>query len=441
MKVERSPRPFSSLLLLVGLAALGSGGLTACGPKGPEPVEIPADLSTDPKVNQLLEKLRAKAVSNPEDPRTHRRLGLALAVNGFWTPAEVSFANALELDAEDMESRYQLARAKGELGHWEERLAILQKLVDEHPDFSPARYLLACDLADQSRLDESQVEFQKLKDIHPNFPHGPLGLGAVAMARDDAVKARGYFQLARELAPEDNYSRFQLGQALLALGETKYAMQLLEGLESTSRPTLRSPGTIASLDYAVAWSSRLNTAIGWLNENNVAQAVAMLEILHREKPDEPICSNNLATGYQRSGRIEEALAIFDKAIEQHPEQYVSRVNQAFCLLQLAAKDREAGRGDNAEAKLEKGMQALDSALQTSPRYAKAHEMRGRLLSFAGKGSEAINAWRKTVALGGIEEDTFLFASSAESVGLRRLGKLAHCVVEGRFSRIECPEAV
>ncbi len=33
------------------------------------------------------------------------------------------------------------------------------------------------------------------------------------------------------------------------------------------------------------------------------------------------------------------------------------------------------------------------------------------------------------------------ASSAESVGLRRLGKLAHCVVEGRFSRIECPEAV
>ncbi len=39
------------------------------------------------------------------------------------------------------------------------------------------------------------------------------------------------------------------------------------------------------------------------------------------------------------------------------------------------------------------------------------------------------------------QSAFNIASSAESVGLRWLRKLAHCMIEGRFSRIERPEAV
>ncbi|MEC8494331.1 MAG: hypothetical protein VXZ39_05380, partial [Planctomycetota bacterium] len=119
-------RPAAALVVL----ALG-----ACGGPAPAPPGIPEGFAPDAKVAALLEERRAAAAAAPGDAAMHLELGLALSVNDGTELAETCFRNALTIDPENAEARYQLSRMRADLGAMDDQVAELRRVLEIQADF------------------------------------------------------------------------------------------------------------------------------------------------------------------------------------------------------------------------------------------------------------------------------------------------------------------
>ncbi|HRV82968.1 MAG TPA: tetratricopeptide repeat protein, partial [Planctomycetota bacterium] len=269
----------------------------ACSPKPPPLAQPPADYSSDPDVQALVERMLSDAQANLGSATARRSLGLAYAANDLWIPARDCFRAALELDPKDLESRYQLAVAFGEAGDLPAKVQTLEALIADQPDYSPAVYLLAVEYLDQGQLDRAQPLFERVARNLPEMPHGLMGLGELALARDESVQAARQLEKAYQLAPMDTYIGFLLGQAYLGQGRESEAQPLLALGSTQGRPRLNPKSTVEMRSYRVSRSARLSEAVASLKKKDYAAAVSVLEDLHRKDPKDTTCLNNLAIAY------------------------------------------------------------------------------------------------------------------------------------------------
>jgi protein O-mannosyl-transferase len=119
--------------------------------------------------------------------------------------------------------------------------------------------------------------------------------------------------------------------------------------------------------------------------------------------------NNLGKALQASGRPDEAIASFDKGLEYYPESAELHNHRG---LALASK----GRVDEAAEQFGK-------AIEIKPEYADAHRNLGRLLAMSGELDQAVPQFEKAIAL----NPNFAEAYS-------ELGRLF--AVEGQYEKAE-----
>lgn len=98
-------------------------------------------------------------------------------------------------------------------------------------------------------------------------------------------------------------------------------------------------------------------------------------------PEDAIAAANLGTTFQQEGRMEEAIAQYQKALEIDPDQADVHSNLGVVFLEM-------GRVDDSIAHLQK-------ALQITPNYADAHYNLGNSLLRVGRVEEALAHYKKT----------------------------------------------
>ena len=86
----------------------------------------------------------------------------------------------------------------------------------------------------------------------------------------------------------------------------------------------------------------------------------------------------------QSGRVEEALRAYDRAIELNPDQLESHFNRGNVLLRLQRQSE--------------ALAAFERAIAISPELAMAHYNRATLLSAAGRVDEARRGYQRTLEL-------------------------------------------
>ncbi len=113
-------------------------------------------------------------------------------------------------------------------------------------------------------------------------------------------------------------------------------------------------------------------------------AWSALEGLARKygKPGDPDYHNNLGNAYQAQGKLDAAIAEFQKAIILKPSDETFHCNLAVTL---------AKKGDHEEA-----IREYREALRLSPRDFHSHYNLGNLLSKMGHGDEAIVAYQQAI---------------------------------------------
>ena len=199
------------------------------GPDGLERIEAPAtefyrvfnvaaDLSEKHQFDAAVPAWRQAVALNPDDPRAHSNLGVALAATGKKQEAMAEYQRSLELNDQSSQSHNNLGSALAEEGRIDEALAQFERAVELNPDNARAQINLGGALAEKGRTEEGLDHLRKGVDLEPKFADGQNNLGA-ALARAGALdEALPHLEKAVELDPRSVANHYNCGRILAAKG-------------------------------------------------------------------------------------------------------------------------------------------------------------------------------------------------------------------------------
>jgi tetratricopeptide (TPR) repeat protein len=323
---------------------------------------------------------------NPEDARSHSKLGVALARVGRFSEAVSECRKAVELDPAYADAYMNLGIALAQKGKPNEAIPHFERSLQLSPDNTEAHANLAAALISEGRIDEAIAHCQKALSVNPDYPLAHANL-AIALAKtrklDEAVP---HFEKALAANPDSVELHYTLGRALAEKNRIDEAIPHLE------RALAAKPGS-AELHYNLAHllvaKGRFEEAIPHFEKvlkiaplygqarydlgnalyfvpGRMADALALWGELLRLQPDNLVVLNRIArvraTSFDASLRNgPEAVRLAKRAVQ------LSGAQEPAILDTLSAAYAEVGHFPDA---IETGRRALDLAKkQNNPRLA------------------------------------------------------------------------
>lgn len=166
---------------------------------------------------------------NPDDPRGHNNLGVALFESGKIEEALAEYRKSIELNPNSSQTHNNLGSALAEKGSIDQAVPEFQRSVELNPDNAAAHVNLGNALASQSgHLEQGIEELTKGIELAPGAANGQNGLG-VALARAGRLEdALIHVEKAVSLTPQSVDYRYNYGRVLAAKGSLREASEQFE---------------------------------------------------------------------------------------------------------------------------------------------------------------------------------------------------------------------
>jgi len=283
--------------------------------------------------------LRKALDLNPEDVRSHNKLGIALAGVGRTDEAIAEYQKATALDPDYFDAYVKLGLAFAGTGKMEAARQQLEKAVKVAPENPDVHSTMVALLIGEGRLDEAIAYSQTLLEHAPEHA-GAHGNFAIALTRKGRFgEAIPHFEKALGAGTNSADLHSDLATALFETGRRDEALQHLQ------RAVTNDPS-----------SAVLHRQLGrFLAEmRKFDEAIPHLEKALASTPDAADLHHNLARIQASRGRFKEAIPHFEKVIELVPEAGQDPV----FLGMLSAAYAEAGQFPEAE---QTALRALDLA--------------------------------------------------------------------------------
>ena len=254
-------------------------------------------------------------------------------------------------------------------GDAEAALQDFDRAIALSPDFVPARWRRGLLLLDRGDLDGAEAAFKVATNLAPNDSAGATGLARVLLARDQADHAAARLEALLGRSPADRYAYQLLGTAYLRLGREAEAQEAL------------AAGAGGQPMWADAWSDEvgsmrrgfaasLKDATALAMAGRYPEAIAQLERLHAEHPDDRALQTYLGGVYASAGRVAEAKRLLETTLAATPDDFDATLHLATAHL---------FGGDFAAAET-----AAVRALDLRPGSAEATRLRGVIAWRAGR---------------------------------------------------------
>lgn len=308
--------------LLILIAALGLIGCALAiwrfqrQPESPPVPPIPPGI-VEPEIIAVLEKKRAEVLANPRLANLWGEYAMLLLAHLFDREAEFCLAEASRLDPGDPRWWY----TRGHIALKKDPASapgLLKQAIDTtgpgEEYRSAARFHLAEWYLEQGQLDEAENLFAREMGPAPGNPRAVLGLGMVALARQDNARAT---QLLESLLGNENAKK----RANVCLAQLARARGDINKAEQYERVAARLP-------EAFSWPDPMYDVIPMLavGRRGRDRMITFLEQSHK--------FNEALSAYQAELEIERTpqaligagvncvrLGMFDKAIEYMREAY------------------------------------------------------------------------------------------------------------------------
>lgn len=259
---------------------------------------------------------------------------------------------------------YEFLRAKmaaGE-GHFDEALALLDKVTRKNPNNSVLMFERAMLLVEASRLDKAELELRRLLTVYPEFYDAQRVLGRLLIDRAGSDKTKleealTHLQAAYRMNPDDIMTGTAVSQLLVALGRTpdaeKVVATLLErapdqrGLNYNYAQILTKLGrgdeSKQYLERAVQLDPTFGQAILQLldlyqKEGEWTKAAQILQPLVADDPLNVELQRQQGYFWLRAGKSEQARARFRTLLDADPKDVRSQYYLAEALNDLEQYD-------------------------------------------------------------------------------------------------------
>ena len=274
--------------------------------------------------------LRAAAEGKPNWAEAHFALGSALASTNDTALARVSIAKALELNPGMIEARRILSAIHQQLGEHEYAIEQGRAYLERNPDHNATRILVAQSLVRLGKRDKAFEELNRIpedkRDVGVYFAIGriQMNLGLVEEARQNMIAAI-------ELSPNSS----KILRTLFRMDRVNLA----------NKPA-RFDETEARIKKAVAENPE-NGDLVQLNgmtlfvRQDLAGAEAAFVLATELNADDISAHQQLARFYTMTGRADETIETYRKAIAVHPNS--ARLHHFLALLYEAQGETESAR--------------------------------------------------------------------------------------------------
>lgn len=256
--------------------------------------------------------------------------------------AEQAGRRAVALDARLVAAWNNLGIILQEAGKLEESLNCLKNVVSLQPDYAEAHNNLANTYKRLGRLDQAEAHYGEALSRHPNYPEAHSNLANLLNDRGRYDEAAARARRAIELNPQmaDAYIN------LAAIATTRYRhAEALRWLDALVAFAPLHPGGLAARALALKQLDRLDEA-----QFSARRAV-------EASPESAEAHNTLGQVLQALGRLDEALASFERAAA------LPGLAAESALANRGVLFMEAGRKDEAQTAFDRAQTAFPNSSQ------------------------------------------------------------------------------
>ncbi|MBI3494086.1 MAG: tetratricopeptide repeat protein, partial [Acidobacteria bacterium] len=254
--------------------------------------------------------------------------------------------------------------------------------------------------------DGAERAFTRAGEIDPSDVSSAVGLARVYLRRQRNQQAVDVLERALAKNPGDPYAMQLLGTAYRRLGRVDDAEYAL-AVGMTGEPAWPDPWTDEMLQYRRGFAVRLKDATQYFLAGQMTQAIALLQQLHQEKPDDVALMSHLGEVYVAMGNAGEGVAILEQVVARDPQRFDAYVNLASGYL---------NQNDLARAGA-----AVDRAIAINPALGRAYETKGLILWRGGDERAALDAFRAAVRYDPRDVRAYVWAGMVE-MNLARPGE-------------------
>lgn len=268
----------------------------------------------------LLAAIRAK----PEVALWHEHLAVALARQGRFAEAAVTFRVALRLNPESVPTWQNLAQAYRDLKNWPAVELALQEAVKRQPDSPDAALALVTALNDQKKHADAEKLAAQLTERFPQQPLTWTALGISRSMNGDHEAAVEPMEKAVALDPTS-------GEMHANLAAVFGKLKRWADCERAAREAVRLNDT-----HAAGWANLGNC---FRDQGKYPEAETALRRALELNPDDPDAAGNFALTLATVGRHAEALHFYDHSLALRPDNTDVRFNRSIAYLSVGDYER------------------------------------------------------------------------------------------------------
>ena len=252
-------------------------------------------------------------------------------------------------------------------------------------------------------LPAARSAYARCRDLDPTGLTGPLGLARVAVAMSDAETAVALLEPLRDRHPEVGELRFLLGSAYRLQGRLDAARIELAAWDGQPAPFF-DPWESDVARHTAGYHALLGQAVDWGRQGEAGRAVAPLERMHEQAPDDSAVLEKLVAVYVDTGRLGDARAVLAQALQRNPSHYRS-------WRSLAMVEEAAGEVTGA-------LWAAERCLKLHPTWVPGHELLARIRWRLGDLPGAVVALQDALRYGGPQSSSLRKLARAQGILLR-----------------------
>jgi tetratricopeptide (TPR) repeat protein len=370
-------------IFVIALAAL----FIACS--GPRPLS-PAAEETLPQLDagtfdeSIRERVRVAyeaVVARPNDASKNGELAMLLQAHSQFEYAEAFYLRAQRFAPSAFNWTYYLAITQQRQAKHQDAVANFRAVLKIDSGYSPARLHLGESLLALGELDEAGELYQSVIDSNSGIADAHFGLGRVLVAKGEAAAAVTPLQRACELGPRFGAAHYALAMAYRDLGEDAKAKRHLALYEQDQYGGAAAPDSLMEevKELKTGATVHLSRGVDLEKAGRVADAIAEHEKAVELDPEIVQARINLVILYGRLGNFEKAFEHYQAALKTGAPH--AELHYNFGVLAVE------------KGKIQEAKSAFAKAIELNPQYAAAHNNLGFLLQTEGRTDDAERHYR------------------------------------------------
>ncbi len=367
---------------------LACGLLAGCSGPTPELAPLP-EIRMDGLAPALAERLGPTLrtlESQPRNADAAARAGMLLQAYEQHGPAITYLTRARALDPDARDWNYYLGISLTRLGQHAEAADAFRRCAEIDPGFLPAQRRLADSLLASNEIDASRSHYRRLVASAPHDARLRYGLGRAEAAAGNMEGARDELRRAVDINPGFGAAHYSLAQ------------------------TYRQLGIPTESERHLALYERHRDGVPSDADDPLMAAVRALRVSAAEYLQQGVEA-------KVQGRVEDAIRLHVKALEEDPDLVQARVNLVILygssdqstLAEEQYRLALAGGEGTAElhynfgvlaygaSRTQEAREAFRKALEINPDHALANHNLGQMLEEEGRLDEAMDRYRLAIA--------------------------------------------